>query len=134
MYNLRRKNEHIHPSASYFDKVAPQWDNLRAGYFTEAVREAAIRKAYLHPGMTIADVGAGTGFISLGLAPMVKHVHVLDGSAAMLDEARRNLGQFENVEFHEADGLSLPLPDESVDAVFANMYLHHVLTPGGFVR
>ena len=122
------------PSASYFDKVAPQWDNLRAGYFTEAVREAAIRKAYLHPGMTVADVGAGTGFISLGLAPMVKHVHVLDGSAAMLDEARRNLGQFENVEFHEADGLSLPLPDASVDAVFANMYLHHCPDPLAAIR
>ena len=60
------------PSASYFDKVAPQWDNLRAGYFTEAVREAAIRKAYLHPGMTVADVGTGTGFIAPGLAPLVK--------------------------------------------------------------
>ena len=122
------------PSASYFDKVAPQWDNLRTGYFTEAVREAAIRKAYLHPGMTVADVGAGTGFMAAGLAPLVKHVHVLDGSAAMLDEARRNLSQFENVEFHEADGLSLPLPDASVDAVFANMYLHHCPDPLASIR
>ena len=93
------------PSSGYFEKVASEWDNLRAGYFTEAVREAAIRKAYLHPDMTVADVGAGTGFIAAGLAPLVKHVHVLDGSAAMLDEARRNLAQFDNVEFHEADGL-----------------------------
>ena len=79
------------PSAAYFEKVASQWDDLRAGYFTEAVREAAIGKAYLHPEMTVADVGAGTGFIAAGLAPLVKHVHVLDGSAAMLDVARSNL-------------------------------------------
>ena len=39
------------------------------------------------PSMTVADVGAGTGFIAAGLAPLVKHVHVLDGSAAMLDRS-----------------------------------------------
>jgi len=122
------------PSSSYFEKVAPEWDKMRSGYFTEAVREAAIRKAYLHPGMIVADVGAGTGFIAAGLAPLVKHVHVLDASAAMLDEARRNLAQFANVEFHEADGLSLPLPDSSVDAVFANMYLHHCPDPLAAIR
>jgi ubiquinone/menaquinone biosynthesis C-methylase UbiE len=48
------------PSAPYFEKVASQWDTLRSGYFTEAVREAAIQKAYLHPEMTVADIGAGT--------------------------------------------------------------------------
>ena len=117
------------PSAPYFEKVADQWDNLRTGYFTEAVRETAIAKAYLHPGMIVADVGAGTGFVSAGLAPLVKKVHVLDGSAAMLDAARKNLAQFNNLEFHTADGLALPLPDASQDAVFANMYLHHCPDP-----
>ena len=117
------------PSSGYFEKVASQWDNLRAGYFTEAVRQAAIGKAYLHPEMTVADVGAGTGFVAAGLAPLVKHVHVLDGSAAMLDVARSNLAMFNNLEFQQADGLSLPLPDQSVDAVFANMYLHHCPDP-----
>src|SRR3990170_1178631 len=118
-----------YPSESYFNQVADQWDNLRSGYFTEAVREAAIAMAYLHPEMVVADVGSGTGFIAAGLAPLVRQVHVLDGSAAMLGAARRNLAQFHNVEFHQADGLSLPLPDASVDAVFANMYLHHCPNP-----
>jgi arsenite methyltransferase len=122
------------PSAPYFDKVAPQWDELRADYFTQALRETAIRKAYLHPGMTVADVGAGTGFISLGLAPLVKHVHVIDGSAPMLDKAHRNLADFDNVEFHKADALSLPLPGASVDAVFANMLLHHCPDPLAALR
>ncbi len=79
------------PSAGYFDQVAGQWDDLRKGYFTEAVREAAIRKAYLHPEMIVADVGAGTGFVAAGLAPLVKQVYVIDGSPAMLDVARKNL-------------------------------------------
>jgi ubiquinone/menaquinone biosynthesis C-methylase UbiE len=122
------------PSAAYFDRVAGQWDALRAGYFREAVREVAIAKAYLHPKMVVADVGAGTGFMAAGLAPLVDRVHLLDGSAAMLAVARQNLARFTNLEFHTADGLALPLPDASLDAVFANMYLHHCPQPMAAIR
>ncbi len=122
------------PSASYFAQVAGQWDALRAGYFTEAVRESAFAKAYLHPSMAAADVGAGTGFIAAGLAPLVQHVHVIDGSSEMIAIARKNLTAFDNVTFHTADGLSLPLPDGSLDAVFANMYLHHCPDPLASIR
>lgn len=75
--------------------------------------------------MVVADVGAGTGFMAAGLAPLVHEVHVLDGSAAMLAVARRNLAAFGNVIFPKADGQALPLPNGSLDAIFANMYLHH---------
>ena len=122
------------PSAPYFEKVADQWDNLRAGYFTEAVRDSAIAKAYLHPEMTVADVGAGTGFVAARLAPLVKKVHVWDGSAQMLEVARKNLAQFDNLEFQTADGLSLPAVDASLDADFANMYLHHCPDPLAAIR
>ncbi len=116
-------------SAQYFDQVAGEWDSIRAGYFTEAVREAAIAKAYLRPEMIVADVGAGTGFMAAGLAPLVSQVHVIDGSTAMLDMARQNLSQFSNIEYHAADGTAIPLADESIDVVFANMYLHHCPDP-----
>ncbi len=121
-------------SATYFERVAGEWDALRSGYFAEAVRESAIAKAYLRPEMVVADVGAGTGFMAAGLAPLVRTVHVLDGSAAMLEVARRNLARFDNVVFQKADGQSLPLPDESVDVVFANMYLHHCPDPLAAIR
>jgi arsenite methyltransferase len=60
---------------------------------------------------------------------LVKHVHILDGSPQMLEVARKNLAKFDNLEFHLADGLALPLPDASLDAAFANMYLHHCPDP-----
>ena len=116
-------------SAEYFNKIAGQWDAIRAGYFSDAVRETAIRKAYLRPEMSVADVGAGTGYMTSGLAPLVRQVYVLDGSAAMLDVARQNLQEYQNLVFQMTDGVSLPLPENSVDAVFANMYLHHIPDP-----
>ena len=97
-------------SAAYFERVAGDWDALRASYFSESVREAAIAHAYLRPEMTVADVGSGTGFMAAGLAPLVSQVYVLDGSAAMLEVAQRNLAGFDNVSFQPTDGHILPLP------------------------
>jgi arsenite methyltransferase len=122
------------PSAPYFEKVAAQWDELSSSYFTEAVRQAAIAKAYLHPEMVVADVGAGTGFVTAGLAPLVQRVYVLDGSPAMLEIARPKLAALRNLVFQQADGLTLPLPDAAVDAAFANMYLHHCPIPFDSIR
>ena len=34
-------------SSKYFQQVSEKWDSIRAGYFSEAVRQAAIDKAYL---------------------------------------------------------------------------------------
>jgi ubiquinone/menaquinone biosynthesis C-methylase UbiE len=121
-------------AAAYFDQAAGEWDQIRSGYFTEAVREAAIAHAYLRPEMAVADVGSGTGFMADGLAPLVSHVYALDGSPAMLEQARRNLAGHANVTYHLSDGSSLPLPAASVDAVFANMYLHHCPDPLAAIR
>jgi arsenite methyltransferase len=121
-------------SSEYFDRVAGSWDQISAGYFGKAVRDVAIAKAYLRPEMAVADIGSGTGFVTAGLAPLVKRVCVVDGSAAMLEVAKKNLSAFGNIEFHEADGTSLPFPEESLDAVFSNMYLHHTTDPLAAIR
>jgi ubiquinone/menaquinone biosynthesis C-methylase UbiE len=118
----------------YFDRVADDWDSIRAGYFTEALRDSAIARAYLRPEMEVADVGCGAGFIAAGLAPIVHRVHALDGSQAMLDVARRNLAAYNNVDYQLTDGSILPLPDASVDAAFANMVLHHCPDPAATLR
>lgn len=121
-------------SETYFQQVAGSWDQISAGYFGKPVRDAAIAKAYLCPEMAVADIGAGTGFVAAGLAPLVRRVYVVDGSAAMLEVAKKNLAQFSNVEYHEADGSNLPFPGEILDGVFANMYLHHTIDPLTAIR
>lgn len=117
------------PSRVYFDGVADQWDTIRATYFSEAVRDFVIHKAFLYPDMVAADIGAGTGYMAAGLADKVSRVHVVDDSPGMLAVAQKNLAAFSNVDFHEEDGLHLPFDDASLDAIFGNMYLHHCPDP-----
>ncbi len=125
---------------AYFANVAEQWDEMRAGYFTEHMRDAAIAKvgalhsSPMRPEAVVADVGTGTGFVALGLAPKVAKVIGFDASPAMLAVARRNLAAFPNVELRQASGDRLPLPDGALDAAFANMYLHHAPDPAGAIK
>ena len=116
-------------SNAYFAQVADQWDEIRSGYFTEHMRDAAIAKAQLPPHAVVADVGAGTGFVAAGLASRADRVVSFDASPEMLAVARRNLARFDNVEFRQARGDQLPVTDEMFDGVFANMYLHHAPDP-----
>ncbi len=117
----------------YFDQKAGEWDALQASYFTDALREAAIARAYLRPEWTVADVGGGTGYMTAGLAPRVARVHLVDGAPAMLDVARRNLDALGNVGYGLMEDGRIPLPDDAVDAAFANMYLHHCTDPAAAI-
>jgi ubiquinone/menaquinone biosynthesis C-methylase UbiE len=121
-------------SNAYFARIAGQWDEIRAGYFTEHMRDAAIIKTSLAPDAVVADVGTGTGFVAAGLAPRAARVYGFDASAAMLDVARHNLGTCPNVELHEAPGDHLPLAEAVLDGVFANMYLHHAPDPAAAIK
>ncbi|MDO9084808.1 MAG: arsenite methyltransferase [Anaerolineaceae bacterium] len=116
-------------SNTYFKEVASLWDDLRKGYFPDSLRDEVIKKAYLLPEMIVADIGAGSGFLSSLLVTKTEKVHLVDSSEAMLAQAKQNLTSYDNVEFHLAAGNDIPLPDDSLDAVFANMYLHHTSDP-----
>ncbi len=121
-------------SREYFSRVAEQWDEIRSGYFTEAMRDAAIAKASLPAGAVVADIGTGTGFVAAALARQAAHVYGFDASPEMLETAGRNLAALGNVTLRQAEGDAIPLPDESLDGVFANMYLHHALDPQAAIR
>ena len=115
----------------YFQHVAEQWDTLRANYFDESVIVKALEHAPVAQTQVVVDVGTGTGFVAAGLAPFAQRVIGVDFSEAMLDVARENVAKLglTNVEFRQGDIEHLPLENESADAVFANMALHHTPDP-----
>lgn len=120
-------------SKEYFADVATQWDELRSVFFTKEMRDAAIAKAGLSETAVVADVGTGTGFVLQGLAPHTAYLVGFDASADMLAIARQNLAAYPTIELHEAKGQQLPAADNSFDAVFANMYLHHTPEPSSAI-
>ena len=112
----------------YFDNVAGQWDEMRRQFFGEGVRRAAIFAAGIRPGMTVADIGTGTGFLAEAALDAGARVIAIDLSDAMLKQVTSRLGD-RDLEARQSTVESLPLEAEEVDAVVANMFLHHAEEP-----
>jgi ubiquinone/menaquinone biosynthesis C-methylase UbiE len=121
-------------SRNYFETEAPQWDSMRRGFFSEAVREKAFDSACAVAGKLAADIGAGAGFVTEGLLKRGLRVIVVERSEAMLAEMKNKFGEGGAVEYRIGEAESLPLEDSSVDYVFANMVLHHVDSPPAAIR
>jgi ubiquinone/menaquinone biosynthesis C-methylase UbiE len=116
-------------SKKYFEKVASQWDEMRQSFFSDNVREKALTAASIQVGQLTADIGAGTGFITEGLVQNGLKVIAVDQSLAMLDEMKKKFCRFDTINYRLGEFDNLPIQDEFVDAIFSNMYLHHVESP-----
>jgi ubiquinone/menaquinone biosynthesis C-methylase UbiE len=127
------KGEYV-SSKAYFDDVATQWDRMRQSFFPEATREKAFAVAGVQSGKLAADIGAGTGFVSEGLLQRGLRVIAVDQSKAMLAEMRKKYSGIADIEYREGESEKLPIPDNTVDYVFANMYLHHVESPSKAIQ
>jgi ubiquinone/menaquinone biosynthesis C-methylase UbiE len=121
-------------SKQYFEDVAQKWDSMRKNFFPESVREKALAVAQVRSGATAADVGAGTGFITEGLVARGLSVIAVDQSEAMLATMRDKFVGRGQIEYRIGEAEHLPLADQEVDYVFANMCLHHVETPASGIR
>ncbi|MEX1362748.1 MAG: methyltransferase domain-containing protein [Nannocystaceae bacterium] len=125
----------------YEEQTDPQqW----AGRFEREGREvydrldAIIAELSLRPGMDVADVGAGTGMLTLALANAVGPegtVHAVDVQPYFLDhvgQKARKAG-LSNVELVRATQESVGLPPASIDlAIMVDAY-HHVEKPAAYL-
>lgn len=116
-------------SKEYFEEIANQWDTMRQDFFSEVVREKAYQMANVETGKTAADIGAGTGFISEGLLKRGLHVIAVDQAEAMQQQTKEKFREYDTIDYRVGDAESLPIEDNSVDYVFANMFLHHIKDP-----
>jgi len=121
-------------SKEFFDQIAGQWDEMRTRFFSENVREKALKIAGVEKGQTAADLGAGSGFVTEGLLREGLRVIAVDQSEEMLREMERKFAGRGELECRAGEAERLPLDDAAVDYVFANMFLHHVERPGAAIR
>ena len=119
-------------AAQYFERVAPQWDQIRSMYVSESAVEAAIdRAAGPGPFRRVVDLGTGSGRMLALLGKRAGTAVGLDLSHQMLNVARRNVAQagVEKVELRHGDIFATRLPGESADLVIVHQVLHYLTDP-----
>jgi ubiquinone/menaquinone biosynthesis C-methylase UbiE len=125
-----------------FDRLAPQWDEIRSSETAYAPYEAALERVDRPPRRAL-DLGTGTGGAAFAIASQFPEAEVIgvDLADGMIEQARRNLTDDlrGRVRFEVADAAHLPDDDASFDLVgLSNMIpffeeLDRVLSPGGFL-
>jgi len=79
----------------------------------------------------VVDLGTGTGRILPELSRRAERIIAVDASPTMLEQARKRVDAsgIGGIDFRLGDLAHLPLHDGEVDAVVANMVLHHAPEP-----
>ena len=83
----------------------------------------------IHEGMKVLEVGCGTGSLWIGhddILDQLEKLILTDLSDGMLEKARMNLGERNNIDYQIADIQELPFDDNCFDIVIANSMLYHV--------
>jgi cyclopropane fatty-acyl-phospholipid synthase-like methyltransferase len=114
-----------------FNRVVDEYDDTRGEEHHRAVEEVIrFAREILKPTDTVVDLGAGTGMVSLELAPYVERVIALDVSERMLEELERKAGEagLENIEtgigrFREPEANR---SIDGADVIVSNYAMHHL--------
>ena len=86
-------------------------------------REAVRRQLRPSQGMTLVDIGAGTGAFAAAFCDWFDlSVLAVEPSAAMRDQIPRSPA----IQVVEGTASALPLPDESADAAWLSLVIHHI--------
>ncbi|MFT4541991.1 MAG: DNA-binding transcriptional ArsR family regulator [Planctomycetota bacterium] len=121
--------------SDFFDRLADQWDKFGARFSTGQARQRAVSQL-LPPGLVVADLGCGTGYLGRAVAGLCETLICIDSSQGMLDQARTRLESLDGgagLEFRLGELDRLPLADAEVDGVLAGMVLHHLPTLDGAI-
>jgi SAM-dependent methyltransferase len=130
----------LHPAAAGgFASAADAYERGRPGYPEEAVAWIAERLG-LQPGKDVLDLAAGTGKLTRALVPFGARVVAVEPVDEMREQLFRALP---DVDAFDGTAESIPLPDESIDAITCGQAfhwfrteealreIHRVLRPGG---
>ena len=92
------------------------------------LRDRIVARAAPRADDVVVDVGAGTGLLTLELAPRVQRVWAIDISGAMVEylRAKAASGGLTNVDAAVSSAASLPLFDATADVVVSNYCFHHL--------
>ena len=111
----------------------------RASREQEEAPAKAVALLDLHPGMAVADIGAGSGYMTLRIAPLVGptgEVYAEDIQPALLQlvKGKALAAHLRNVEVVLGSDTDVKLPDNSIDlALLVDVY-HEIQHPREMLR
>lgn len=123
---IRRSYER---NASYWTKIVRE----ELDPFQKEITDPALLTAIGDPkGLDFVDAGCGEGFFARLLVERgARHVYGVDISDALVAAAKTHpAADIKTSSFFQCDVASLPLPDDSVDIVYANRLPHALTDPG----
>ncbi|MFT5681211.1 MAG: SAM-dependent methyltransferase [Myxococcota bacterium] len=115
--------------AAFFERMAGKWDAIRSDLFGDDFLLPTLL-ALLPGGLTVADLGCGTGTAMEPLAPVCGRIIGVDSSPAMLALATQRLTAVDNAEVRLGSLSALPMEDATVDVALTMLVLHHVTVIG----
>jgi ubiquinone/menaquinone biosynthesis C-methylase UbiE len=115
-----------------WDARVDAWEKVAATDTFGALRDRVVSEAAPRRSDRVLDLGAGTGLVTLALAPLAANMTALDISRRMLErlDARAAADGVTNVDLVAGDMRSLPFDDETFDVVVSNYAFHHLDDPG----
>lgn len=119
-----------------FNTIAEGWDEDPKRVLMGQKVARAMRAALALGGKEVAlEFGAGTGLVTLLMAPRLAHLTVLDASAGMLTVLRQKCARKRLANVRILEG-SVPerLPDGPFDLIYSSMTLHHVEDVPGLLK
>lgn len=126
--------ERLRVTRQFFNAIADDWDQLARDVLGSFDLPGAITDL-VPEGSVAVDLGCGTGEVIERMLDVADEVIGVDGSARMLDLARRRFtDNAERVSLRIGDLEHLPLRDAEVDFISVNMVLHHLSSPVAALR
>ncbi len=110
-----------------FDVAAEAYDSFMGRYSSQLSAPLA-DFAQVHPGQSVLDVGCGTGVLTGELMARVgpAGVAAVDPSEPFVAATR---ARYEGVDVRHAPAERLPFPDDTFDAVLAQLVVHFMQDP-----
>ena len=112
-----------------YHKTSRVYDKTRSAGGVETILQALVAGPLPLQQQVLVDAGCGTGLYTAALIGEVQRIEAVDLNAGMLEMAQSKLTtEFEEgrIRFHQSAIGTLPLPDDSMDAVMTNQVLHHL--------
>lgn len=112
-----------------WDKRVRQWhSHVTSAAAFDRLRRDLIELAAPRPADRCVDLGAGTGFVTMALAPLTSSVLAVDISSAMASAlaGQAALDGLDNVSTQVSDLRDLQLEPASADLVISSYALHHL--------